>query len=541
LKKLITILVVFLLMAGCVFGFLYYEKKTEDNSNQEYISMGELFDVSGNDIALIFNYSLQPEKGEYRNDTAYLPLSWVHDNINDKFFWEDSEKMMLYTLPDEIIYYRLSDEKTKTAPLFYEKGEEIYVSVDFVKAHSDIQISQFCRDTTKRIYIEDTFDPYEVVVTLKDTMLRTGESEIQRCIALIPKERELRVIKRMESGWLRIVTEDGLPGYVDGENVEFADSITPQSTFNAPEYSHLLMNEEVILAWHQTTNQTANDSLADALAHTRGINVISPTWFSVTDNDGNISDNTSTDYVNYAHDQGIKVWALVDNFSPEINSTKLLSVMSARQNLIGNLVDATLACGADGINVDFEQLEEACGKYFVEFIRELSIVCREKGLVLSVDNPNMQAFNAFYGRDAQAECADYVINMGYDEHYAGGEPGSVASIPFVEEGIDLTLSQVPARQLINGIPFYTRLWDVEKGESQALDMATAKKWVEDNQVQLQWQEDIGQYYGSKDNFHLWQEEAESLDLKIKLTRSKHLAGIACWKLTLETSDVWDLF
>ena len=235
---------------------------------------------------------------------------------------------------------------------------------------------------------------------------------------------------------------------------------------------------------------------------------------------------------------------LVDNFTKEINSTELLSKYESRQRLIDNLINAVKEYDADGINIDFERLEEKCGIHFVEFIRELSVSCRREGLVLSIDNPNMMNFNVFYGRDAQAECADYVINMGYDEHYAGGDAGSVASLPFVEEGLTNCLAQVPANQLISGIPFYTRLWTVtdEGVTSQEIGLDAAKQWVNDHEkeITLTWDENLGQNYGHNETEHIWLEDEASLKAKISLARANNLAGIAGWKLGLDNKSVWEL-
>ena len=84
---------------------------------------------------------------------------------------------------------------------------------------------------------------------------------------------------------------------------------------------------------------------------------------------------------------------------------------------------------------------------------------------------------AFITWKEQGIVADYVIMMGYDEHFAGGEPGSVSSISYVKNGISGMLEDVPKEKLINAVPFYTRLW-TEAGDgsitSKAMGIADAK-------------------------------------------------------------------
>ena len=543
-KILITVSVVIVLLAASVLGFILYEHNKESNKNNEIISQAELFDVTGNEIAIIYDFSLQNAKGICRDGRAYLPLSWVRDYINDKFYRDDSLGAIIYTLPDDIEFFRAEDQEKRSNPLFIENAGETYLSTDFILSRSSITCSVHTGDEANRVYINDSRDAYDVATVSKETMLRTGDSLLQRGIILLSEGEKVRIINDEFEEWARIVTESGFPGYVEKDCLDDIRSEEPVIAYSAPVYSHILMDKEIIMVWNQLNNIISNTSLPGLLEKTEGINVISPTWFSVVDNDGSINSRASHDYVSCAHEHGIQVWALVDNFTNEINSTELLSKYESRQRLIDNLINAVKEYDADGINVDFERLEEKCGIHFVEFIRELSVSCRREGLVLSIDNPNMMNFNVFYGRDAQAECADYVINMGYDEHYAGGDAGSVASLPFVEEGLTNCLTQVPANQLISGIPFYTRLWTVtnEGVTSQEIGLDSAKQWVNDHEkeITLTWDENLGQNYGHNETEHIWLEDEASLKAKISLARANNLAGIAGWKLGLDNKSVWEL-
>ena len=182
----------------------------------------------------------------------------------------------------------------------------------------------------------------------------------------------------------------------------------------------------------------------------------------------------------------------------------------------------------------------------MQFIREMSVACRNKGLVLSVDNYVPSSYTAFYNRKEQGIVADYVIVMGYDEHYAGGEAGSVSSIPYVREGIENTLKEVPKEKVINAVPFYTRVWTVNEGRtsSKAYGISDARQWVEENQVELTWDKLLGQYYGEtvsgSGQQYIWMEEEDSMKLKIDLIKEFDLAGVACWKLGFEPADIWDI-
>ena len=257
-----------------------------------------------------------------------------------------------------------------------------------------------------------------------------------------------------------------------------------------------------------------------------------------------------------ARDQGLE--------NPD--TTEVLTYTSRRENLINNLISAAIQYNLDGINVDFESLDPAVGDSYIQFIRELSLKCANNGIVLSVDNYPPTAYTAFYNRAEQAVFADYVILMGYDEHYVGSEEaGSVASIGFVRQGVADTLQDVPADQLILGMPFYTRVWsetpvsedgaaisDTENTSDSytlfELDCYSASMNETQNLISANgaipvWSDTDGQYYVEYINggvtYKIWVEDSASLEEKLKVLQENQLAGGAFWKLTLEDPTVWD--
>lgn len=347
--------------------------------------------------------------------------------------------------------------------------------------------------------------------------------------------------------WVKIRTEDGYVGYIEGRRLGQKEEVTNISTFQAPVYEGVSMDQKICLAWHQVTSPEANKSIQTLLQNTKGVNVISPTWYAMADNDGNYTSFADSSYVDYLHERGIQVWALIDNFSSNVQTEILLSKTSTRKKLIASLMQEVETYQLDGLNLDFESLKESAGPHYIQFIRELSVSCRQKQIVLSVDNHVPASYNSFYNRQEQGIVADYVIIMGYDEHYSGGEAGPVASYPYVKSGIEDTLKEVPKEKVINAIPLYTRVWKENKdGEvsSDALGISDAKDWVKSNKVSLQWMENMGLYYGQipgeEERKEIWLEEEKSIGLKMNLIRDYGLAGVACWKLGFEPANIWDI-
>jgi len=544
-RKLLPLIIIFGLIIfalAVIFGTGLIERYTP---SKEMADKNELFHAKDDQIALVLNKELQEAQGISVEGTTYLPISWVNEKLNSRFFWDSVERLLVYALPDHIVYANEFSMGGDGKPLLYIKGEEVYLSLGLVLGYTDIRISAYDQGTVKRLFIDSSWEPESVATVKSKTKVRTAGGIKSPVVTTAYRNSKVRIIQE-EERWSKVVTEDGYIGYIRKWSLREPYMEAQESDFQAPVYEGTSLGEKVVLVWHQVTKQEANQGLEALIARTKGVNVVSPTWYAMSDNEGNYTSLASREYVDKAHSMSLQVWALIDNFSKNVQSDQLLTSTTKRKKLIASLMNEVETYNLDGLNLDFEGIPEAAGAPYVQFIRELSIECRKKGIILSVDNTVPMEFNLFYNRKEQGIVADYVIIMGYDEHYSGGEPGSVASIEFAENGIVDTLKDVPKEKVINAVPFYTRLWKegADGQSSSALGIAKARDWLDQNQVELYWQEAIGQYYGElvtdEERQFLWMEEERSLGLKMDLIKKYDLAGVGCWKLGLETESVWDV-
>ena len=546
-KKSLLGTVIFLIIILAL-AYVLCQLYIKHRPSKEVSSMEEIYGVRGDDVSIIYNYAVQKAKAIYRNGEVYIPLNWVQAIVNKRFYWDSNEKLLVYTFPESIEYASTETLSTNGNPLIYIEDDKVYILAELVDSYSDVNIDKYI-DDIKRVYISDTYGEYISGVAAKNTILRTGASIKDSIELKLSEGVQLETVDNEkyngESGWYKVITEDGYMGYVQAKKIKRKKTSERVSSYIEPVYTSLSMEEPIVLAWHQVTNMSANKNIETLLSDAKGVNVISPTWFSLSDDEGNISSYASSDYVKKMHDKGIEVWALVDNFTGDGNTYNVLSKTSSRQRLIENLIDTALAYNIDGINVDFETISSSTASHYIQFIRELSVYCRNKGLVLSVDNPNYASYNSHYDRTEQGIVADYVINMGYDEHYAGSEAGSIASYSFVKQGIEDCLDEVPSSKLINAIPFYTRLW-TESGSSlssSAMGINKEEEWIAENSATITWDETTKQNYAeasaTSGKQYMWVEDIDSLELKLDLIKENDLAGVACWRLGFETADVWD--
>lgn len=545
MKKIVPVLIAIGLALCAFIGYLGYRAVQKYWPTKEPADLEAYYKVSGQETAVFLNNELQEETALFQNNQVYLPVTWINTLINERFYWDENEQLLVYALPDSIVYADAETKSSGGTPYLQVVGQEAYLSADLVASYTDIRVASYTGDAVKRIFIDTTWDAEEWNDLKRGGAIRERGGVKSPVVAQEEKGAAVLVLEEMDR-WCRVRTEDGHIGYVEKRRLGEGDTITYVSTFEEPVYENISMDEKVCLAWHQVTSAAANGSIEAYLENTKGINVISPTWFSLTDNEGNFTSLADASYVEYLHERGIQVWALLDNFSGDVQSEILLSRTSVRRKLIDGLMEEVQTYDLDGLNLDFEGLKESAGPHYIQFIRELSVACRQAGIVLSVDNYVPAAYNSFYNRKEQGIVADYVIVMGYDEHYAGGEPGPVASYGYVKQGIEDTLELVPREKVINAVPFYTRVWkESEEGRSSdALGIADAKDWAQRKNVELVWQDDLGLYYGEIDDEgvrkQVWMEEERSLGLKMELIREQDLAGVACWKLGFEPASVWDV-
>lgn len=552
-KKMISVVTVigliFLVLAAGVITMLVkrYAPSRETMDGNTYFGVTE-----GDQAALIVNRVLAEEKLKTADGRYYVEDAVVGKYINGRFYWDDKQKVMLYTLPTEVFqivpdtkeYQTSAGVKQTDYVILKSIGDSYYLDLEFIKQYSDMEYTVY--ENPNRVVIQTEWSEFQQVTVKKDSEIRQKGGIKSIIVDKVEKEETLYLQEEMEN-WSKVSTKDGYTGYIKKEDISEPETVTVEYASTMPEFTSVRRDHKINLGWHQVTSAEGNASLASVLANTQGLNTISPTWFSVVDNSGTISSLASADYVNQAHSMGLEVWGLIDNFSTTADTLTFLSDTQARNNIINQLMAQADAVGLDGINLDFESITEEQGPHYVQFIRELSVACRNKGLVLSVDNPVPMPYTKHYDRKEQGIMADYVIIMGYDEHHSGDtEAGSVASLEFVKKGIEETLKEVPAEKVINAIPFYTRVWIEPFGggnlTSEVLGMDGTSRYIADKGMDVYWDEQAGQniatYEGEDALYTIWVEDEQSIAEKMKLIQENGLAGVAEWKLGFERTSIW---
>ncbi len=516
--------------------------------------------------AIILDNNISSEYITLINGEAYVDYSFVCDYLDSRFYWDSKENILLYATSTDLIMAKAESTSYtvgKTSNEFSKvvvkaTAESALVHLDFISLFANISCEYF--ESPNRVVITSKWGEISTSTLKNDTAVRFEANIKSPILCDVAKASTLTVLETADN-WTKVATSDGFIGYVESKNLTKATTQTLVSEKPEETFKHVLKNEPINLLWHQVGSASASKkAIASILSESKGVNVISPTWFKVSDNEGNVKSIASSDYVDYCHEHDVEVWALISDFEvDDVNIKEVLTRTSSRHNLVNQIVAKAVEYNLDGINIDFEAiLDSVTGDAYIQFLRELAIKLHALDINLSTDVPSYGSTNNIvYQYGNQHNFVDYVIFMGYDQHYnqKSGE-GPVASLEWTEDTIKNLLSEgVPSNQLVLGMPLFTKLWiltpKVEENSAEVTYVLTwqnigldlAKKWMSNHVPEPEWLEECGQYYGTctEDGtiYKMWIEDATSIELRLKQMQKHSLAGAAFWKSEFANTTIWD--
>ena len=505
--------------------------------------------------AVVLNGEVLDDKAIIKDGTVYLTVDTVTNRINSRFYWDDTEKLLLYTTAEDTYkayagttdYYISNTVNTYDKTIVLNEDGSYYIDADFIGDNSVMEIAVYEEDVPRAV-INTEYGSRQVVEVTGKTAAVRYQGGIKSEILTIASSGDVLTVKEEFDNWYEVITDDGFSGYVNKKAVGELTDLTVTSDYIQSEYTSISLGESVNLTWHQVTNQTANNYITSTLAEAVGINVISPTWFYLNDDEGNINSIASSAYVTACHDKGIQVWGLVSDFEDSsVDESNVLNVTTNRERLESKLISAAIEYKLDGINVDFESVGAETKDAYIQFLREMSILCRKCGIILSADIVTPAYAPVTLDWEEMGVVCDYVILMAYDEHYSGSSAGSVASISWTQEGAEALLSYVPAEKAVLGVPFYSRLYRLyEDGtsDSEAKSMSEANDFMIRNGVSPVYDETTGQNYVelvyNNTTYQLWLEDETSMTARLQIINNNNMAGIASWRVGYETNNIWTL-
>ncbi|TDL63035.1 peptidoglycan hydrolase [Rhodococcus qingshengii] len=496
--------------------------------------------------------------------SIFLPLTFMQEHIDNSIIFDEKSKSIIITTTDKVIqmptdsltfFINKKPVDLQVSPIISKEGQ-IFVAIDPLLSYYPIQYSLL--EDTGAVWVQKNGDHYiQGEITAEDVhpeklRLRT-ESTLNSPYTAEMSKQETVMIEAEEQDYYLVRKENGLSGYINKKHVKKNKEVTITISQKNEILEIPKINGPIQLTWEAVyTKNPDHTQIPDML----GLNVVSPSWFSLIGNDGSISNLASLEYSKWAQSKGYQVWGLFSNSFDPVLTHEALKDFETRQKIIVQLLHFSQMYQLQGINFDIENVKQEDGPLVTQFMREATPYLHEAGLVVSMDitfyageNNN---WSSFYERSKLAGIVDYLIIMAYDEH-SGSSPvaGSVSSLPWVEKNLQNLLNEVPKEKLILGVPLYTRLWKEQQKEdgttevsSQALSMSKVKEWLAEKGLQPVYDEESGQnyveYYAEveKATYKVWIEDELSLSKRANLASTYQLAGVAAWSRNFGDQTAW---
>jgi len=491
------------------------------------------------------------------NDQLLFSIDTVEKYIDPNAYWDEKAGKVVFTTKDKVLIMKTG----KLTAMVNARPVDLNIPVKLVSGKPYIPVQML--DTMFGIELQWIEKNNVAILDYKANTVQVAEVQNNNCImrmkpALwspavkkdIDKGEILRVFGEQKK-WYRVRSEDGFLGYIEKKYVKTelmasATDVTEPSTGNG---TWKPKQGKVNMTWEYVGNKNPD---IKKLQNISGLDIVSPTWFNIADNQGTVANKADKAYVQWAHQNGYKVWALVGNGSDPDATHDFLNNTDTRERIHQQMLIYAKLYELDGINIDFENVYMKDRDMLTQFMRELTPLLKEQGLIVSIDvtfRSSSENWSMCYDRKSLSEIVDYVAVMAYDQHWASSPvAGSVAELGWVENGLKRMLEEVPNEKLLLGLPFYTRVWKEETADSgvkvtsTAVSMDSVGKMLSEMKPAVIWDEESGQNYAEykdgKTTYKIWIEDDESINLKSSLVHKYDLAGAASWRKGFESEDIW---
>lgn len=488
-----------------------------------------------------------------QKNNIWIPLEMAKQYIDPTLYFDSKNQLVTITLSNEIFRLKINDIEGKrnnepftfTIPAIIEKGT-VYIPISDLKEIYNLEL--LYSDKTQILVVEFLGQSHKLGKIKKSGVdLKQGTYFFSTTIAELKKDEQVTLYE-VKRDWVKVRTQQGLVGYLSAKSIyEITQKPAAMRRIQSSQQKAALKQKKVLLTWEYVDKKNPDIEIIPAM---QGLNVVSPTWFRLIDSNGTLSNSASKEYIAWAKKRGYQVWPLVQSFNPDI-TTKILNDTLLREKVQKQILWFTRMYDVEGINIDFENIYLKDKDQFTQFIRELYTLSNAEGIVLSIDvTPHSSSANwsLCYDRKALGKVTDYIMLMTYDEHWASStKSGSVASIGWVKQKLNMLLKEVPAQKVVLGVPFYTRIW-IEKPNgtlhSKALAMKEVDEYIKKYKLTPTWNQQAGQYYVQWNEggttYKIWIEDARSLSLKVGLVKQYHLAGAAAWRRGFEDLEIWNI-
>ena len=486
------------------------------------------------------------------DDNIYLSKQDL-GNFFDKYIYEDTENDNIVTTYNNKIasisleenQININGSNKNTYAHAENRDGTIYIPIKELENVYGIEIKYI--ENTKVLTIDSISKEQKKAIITKNVAVKSSTKFIAKTIDRVKKGSYVIVISE-DNGYAKIRTENGKVGFVKSNKI--ANTVIVREEIQEQKQ----IDGKVNLVWdYYSEVASAPDRTGVTMD---GVNVVSPAFFHLNSK-GNLTENIGQEgkkYIEWAHNNGYKVWPMVQNAGSGMTSvtSEIMNDYNKRQELINEIVSACVKYKLDGINLDFENMKQEDKDMYSRFIIELTPRLKDMGVVISVDvtaPDGSETWSMCFDRHVIGDVADYIVFMAYDQYGASSnKSGTTAGYNWVELSLNkfLKTEEIENSKIILAIPLYARLW-TEDSSGKVVKQSTVSlknmNSIIPERANKQWNDDLKQYYVEyKDNSYtkkIWIEDEKSLKEKISLITNNNLGGVASWEKGMETDNFWE--
>ncbi len=282
------------------------------------------------------------------------------------------------------------------------------------------------------------------------------------------------------------------------------------------------------------------------------LNMVLPEWFFIDADTLVTQINTDTSAFNLMKRNHVPIIPMIENIDTkkhtgdgEFNGQlvhRILHDPLKKQKLIQEIAATLHQYHLQGINIDFEDLNEKGDEALVSFQKDLYTVLHAQGLLVTQDIiPEDEDYNV----KELANYNDYLFLMAYNEHYESSVPGPVSSQKWIEKMLDEAAANIPSNKIILSVAGYGYDWpdsDEASPVTYQQAIATAKQF----NATIKFDDDTyNDYYSYTDGDSIHHDvyftDAVTNFNTIRFADEYGTAGTALWRLGSEDERLWTFY
>ncbi|HCL82614.1 MAG TPA: glycosyl transferase family 2 [Chitinophagaceae bacterium] len=396
------------------------------------------------------------------------------------------------------------------------------------------------------------------IVTILITLTRVYTPSLPRMIGAQEKEALLdssswlfnkSKIGRQYGGFRKYINEKEayrMGGYPIPKRFRKRNGIIVQA--DSSFYSFKKFSAGIRAGFYVNWSPTSFTSLEQNISH---MNLVLPEWFFLDPGTDTLYTNIDQKALDFMAKAGVKVLPLLTNnykgvFRGDVVH-RILNNPGKRDRLIDDIIRNLELYKLDGINIDFEDLQEKKNEVLVQFQKALYEKMHARGLLVTED---VTPFNEDYNFKELSRFNDYIILMAYDQYSDGTGPGTICHQKWIEGAVDDALKKIPSDKLVLALAGFGYDWKMDDtgkvlsvapiSYQDALTLARSydgKIKFDNDSYNLHFVYDDDS--GSTHQVHFT--DAATTFNSMRFAQETGLGGVALWRLGNEDPRMWDFY